>query len=92
LKPLKAITVLGLLPNDVKHRIDELGPLGVMALGPVISSPGLTKNEVIGPEDLAIRPGPHAVHGTRLQIHEHSTGHESPTAGLIKVNINPFEL
>lgn len=64
---LEEITVLGLLPHDVRHGINELNPLCVMSLGPIVSSPILAKIEFVGPEDLAIRASPHAIHGTRLR-------------------------
>ncbi len=35
----------------------------------------LTKNKVVWPEDLTEGSGSHGVHGTRLQIHQHSTGY-----------------
>lgn len=34
-----------------------------------------TEDEVVRPEELPKRPGPHTVHGARLQIHQGSPGH-----------------
>ena len=34
---LQAVARLRLLANDVQHRVDELGALGVVALGPVVA-------------------------------------------------------
>jgi hypothetical protein len=37
LETLHAITAFGLLPHNIKYRVDELGSLCVMTLSPVIS-------------------------------------------------------
>ena len=63
-----------------------------MPFGPVVSSTRLPENEVIRPEDLAIGTSPHTVHGTRLEIHEHSTRDVPPTRGLIVIHIDAFQL
>merc|ERR1719305_187422 len=55
LKALEAVAALGLLTHDVKHGIDELSPLGVVALRPVVPRPGLTEDEVVRAEELAER-------------------------------------
>nr|POF02330.1 hypothetical protein CFP56_31225 [Quercus suber] len=57
LKPLQVVIVLRLLSDHVEHRVDELGALDVVALGPVVPSAGLAKHEVVGSEDLAVRVG-----------------------------------
>jgi hypothetical protein len=41
LEALEAVAALGLLADDVEHRVDELGALGVVPLGPVVSGSGL---------------------------------------------------
>ncbi len=38
LESLHAVTTFSLLPYNVKNRVDELSALGVMALGPIVSS------------------------------------------------------
>jgi hypothetical protein len=35
----------------------------------------LTEDEVVWPEDLAVRAGADGVHGSRLQVHENGAGH-----------------
>lgn len=89
---MQAVTVLGLLPDDIENGVNELGTFGVMALGPVISGPGLAENEVIGAENLAVRAGSDAVHGTGFEVHEDSAGNESAATGLIVVYIDALEL
>ncbi|BAS85603.1 Os03g0661250, partial [Oryza sativa Japonica Group] len=47
------IAFLGLLADDVEDGVDELGALGVVALGPVVAGAGLAEDEVVGAEDAA---------------------------------------
>jgi hypothetical protein len=63
---LQAVAVLGLLAHHVEHGVDELGSLGVVALGPVVPGPGLAEDEVVGAEDVAVGTGAHGVHGAGL--------------------------
>lgn len=89
---LKAVAVLGLLPNHIKNGIDKLCAFGVMALSPVVSGTGLAENEVIRPENLTVRSRSDAVHDTRLKIHKHGTRNKSPATRLIVVDIDPVKL
>lgn len=63
-----------------------------MSFGPIVASPGLAKNEIIGTEDLAIGSGSDGIHGSRLEIHKNSAGNVPAAAGLIVINVNPLEL
>ena len=92
LKPLQAVTVLRLLPDHVEHRVDEFGALGVVALGPVVSGAGLAEHEVVGSEDLAVRAGSDAVHGSGLEIHEDRARDEAAAARFVVVDIDALEL
>lgn len=38
LETLQTVAVLGLLADDIHDRVDELGALGVVTLGPVVAS------------------------------------------------------
>mgnify|MGYP003702504629 CR=1 FL=1 len=89
---MEAVAVLSLLPDDIEHRVDELRALGVVPLGPVVAGAGLAEDEVVGAEDLAIGAGADAVHGTRLEVHEHGAGHEAAAGGLIVVDVDALEL
>ena len=70
LESLKAVARLGFLADDVEDRVDELGALRVMTLGPVVAGARLAEHEIVWSEDLAERPGPDRVHRTRLQVHQ----------------------
>jgi hypothetical protein len=92
LESLKAVRRLGLLTDNIKDRVDQLGTLGVMSLGPVVTSTGLSEDEVIGAEELTKRTSTHRVHGTRLKIHENGTGHIATTSGLVVVHVDSLQL
>ncbi|KAF5785652.1 hypothetical protein HanXRQr2_Chr10g0431051 [Helianthus annuus] len=89
---LKAIAVFGLLPDNIKNRVNQLSPFGVVALSPVVSSTGLAENKVIGTKDLTVRTRSEAVHGTRLKIHEHGPWNVSPATSFVVINIDPLQL
>lgn len=89
---LKAIAILSFLPDDIEHGVNELSSFRVVTFRPVITCPGLPEDEVIWAEDLTERPGANAVHGSRLEIHEHSAWNESSAAGLIVVYVDALEL
>ncbi len=92
LESLKAVAGLGLLSHDIKNRVDELGTLSVVTLGPVVTGSGLTEDEVVGAEELSEGTSTDRVHGSGLQIHEDSTGNISATSGFVKVHVDSLEL
>jgi len=55
LEALKTVRRLSLLTDNVKDRVNQLSTLGVVTLGPVVTSSGLTENKVIGAEKLTER-------------------------------------
>ena len=63
-----------------------------MSLGPVVAGSGLTKHEVIRPEDLPEWSGPDGVHGAGLQVHQNGPRDVLATSGLIVVHIDPLQL
>merc|ERR1719478_1405899 len=83
LEALEAVAGLGLLAHDIEHRVDELGTLGVVALGPVVTSTGLTEDEVVWAEELTEWASADRVHGTRLEVHEDGAGHIAATGSLV---------
>ena len=89
---LQAIAILGLLPDNIKNRINKLGALSVMPLRPVVPCPGLPEDEVIGPEYLPERPGSNGIHGPRFQIHEHGARNVPPATRLIVIHVDALEL
>ena len=92
LEALEAVAGLSLLADNVKDRVDQLSTLGVVTLGPVVTSSGLAEHKVIGAEELAEGAGADRVHGTGLKIHEDGTGHIATTGGLVKVHVDALEL
>jgi len=92
LESLKAVAALSLLTDDIQDGVDQFGTLSVVTLGPVVTSSGLTENEVIGTEELTEGTGTDGVHGTGLQVHEDGTGDVTSTGGLVEVDVDPLQL
>ena len=74
LETLEAVAALSLTTDDIEDLVDELSTLGVVSLGPVVASTGLTKDEVVGTEELTEGTGTDGLHGTRLKIDEDGAG------------------
>lgn len=73
LETLKAVTGLSLATDNVDNLVDQFGTLSVVTLSPVVTSTGLTEDEVVRAEELAERTGTDSVHGTRLKVDEDGT-------------------
>lgn len=73
LESLQAIGTFGFLPHHIQDTVDELSALRVVALSPVVTRPCLSENKVIGSENVTVVAAAYGVHGTGLQIHQHST-------------------
>ena len=78
LETLQAVAVLAFLPHHVQHRVDQLRPLRVVPLRPIVPSPRLAEHEIVGAEYMAERAGPYRVHGAWLQIDEDSARYVFP--------------
>merc|ERR1711977_248454 len=81
LEALETIARLGLLADNVKDGVDELGTLGVVTLGPVVTGAGLAEG--------ASTDG---VHGARLEVHEGGAGHVAAAGGLVVVDVDTLQL
>jgi hypothetical protein len=92
LETLEAVATLCLLAHDIKDGIDELSPLCVVSLGPIISSARLTKNKIVWPEKLTERSSADAIHGAWLQVHEDRAWYVPTSGGFVEVDIDPFQL
>lgn len=66
LESLEAIAALSLFADNIEDRVDELGTLGVVTLGPVVTCATLSEHEVVRTEYLAKRPRTDRVHRPRL--------------------------
>ena len=89
LEALEAVAALGLLAHDVEDGVDELGALGVVALGPVVAGARLAEDEVVRAEDLSVGARTNGVHRARLEIDQHSPRDVAPARGLVEVDIDP---
>ena len=91
-RTLQAVGALGLLADNVKHGVDELGALRVVTLCPVVTGAALTEDEVVGTEEVAEGTRADGVHGSRLQVNEDCAGHVLVRANFVVVHIDPLEL
>lgn len=73
LETLEAVATFGFSADDVQNLVDKLGTLSVMTLGPVVSGTGLSEDEVVWTEELTEWGGTDGIHGSWLQIDQHST-------------------
>merc|ERR1712139_584039 len=92
LEALKAIAGLGLLAHDVEDGVDELSTLGVVTLGPIVTSTSLAEDEVVWAEELTEWSSADRVHGTGLEVHQDSTGHVAAAGGLVVVHVDALQL
>ena len=92
LEALKAVTAFSLLSYDIKDGVNKFGTFSVVAFGPVVSSTGLSENEVVRSEELTKRSSTDGVHGARLKIHKDSPGNITSSSSLIIVHVNSFKL
>src|SRR5210317_1861301 len=92
LEPLEQITCLSLLTCNIHNSIDQFGTLGIVSLGPIISSTTLTKNKVIRSEYTPEWTGTDSIHSARFKIGQDGTGDVSATLTLVEVHIDPLEL
>jgi len=92
LETLEAIASFGLLSDNIKDGVDELGTLGVVTLGPVVTGTGLSEDEVVWSEELTERSSSDGVHGSRLEIHEDGSWDVSSSGGLVVVDVDSLEL
>ncbi len=88
----KAVAALGLLAHDIQDGIDQLGALGVVALGPVVAGSGLAEDEVVGAEELSEWPSADRVHGAGLEIHEDGARDVAAAGGLVEVDVDALQL
>jgi len=50
LEALEAITTFCFLADDIQNTVDELGALGIMALGPIVACTSLSEDKVVWTE------------------------------------------
>lgn len=92
LETLEGVTAFGLTTDNVEDRVDELGTLSVVTLGPVVSGTALTKDEVVRAEEASQRSTTDRVHCSRLQVNQDGAGNVFASSCLIVVDIDALEL
>jgi hypothetical protein len=82
LEALEAVATFSLAADNIENLVNKLRALSVVALGPVVTSAGLTKDEVVRTEELAEGTSTDGVHGARLEVDEDRTRDELVARGL----------
>ena len=85
---MQTIARFGLLADNVKDGVNELGALGVVTLGPVVTGARLAKDKVVRSEDLTKGTRSDRVHCTGLQVDQDGTGHVLAAGGLVVVDVD----
>ena len=92
LEALEAVATFSFLSGNIEDGVDELSTFGVVALSPVVTSTGLSEDEVVGSEELTEGSSSDGVHGSGFEIHKDSSGDVSSSGGLIVVDVDSLEL
>merc|ERR1719362_1802747 len=92
LESLEAITALSFLSDNIEDGVNELSSLSVVTLGPVVTSTGLSEDEVVWSEELTEWAGSDGVHGTWLKIHKDGSWDVTATSGFVVVDVDSLEL
>ena len=92
LESLETVASLSLLSDNIEDTVHQLGPLGVVTLGPVVPSSRLAKHEVVRTKKSSIRSRPHAIHGSWFQIHQDGSWHIFASTSLVVVDVDPLQL
>lgn len=92
LETLEAVAGFGLFADNIEDGVDKLGTLSVVTLSPVVTGTGLTKDKVIGTEQLAIGASTDGVHGAGLQVDKDGAGDILAAGGLVVVDVDALQL
>jgi len=92
LETLEAITSFSFLSDDIEYGVNELSTFSVVSLGPVVTSSGLSEDEVIRAEELSEGTSTDGVHGSGFQVHEDGTGYVASSGGLVVVDVDSLQL
>ena len=63
-----------------------------MSFGPVISGATLSKDKVVGAEELSVRTGTDGIHGTGLQIGENGARDVTSLHTFMEVDVDALQL
>merc|ERR1712151_170232 len=92
LESLKAVATFGFLSDNIKDGVNEFCTLGVVTLGPVVTSTSLSEDEVVWSEELTEWSGSDSIHGAWLKIHEDGSWDVTASSGFVVVDVDSLEL
>ena len=92
LESLKAVATFSFLSDDIEDRVNKFSSLGVVTLGPVVASSGLSEDEVVWSEELTEWSGSNRVHGAWFKIHEDCSWDVTASSGFVVVDVDSLKL
>ena len=92
LEALQAVAVFGLATHHVEHLVDDLGALGVVALGPVVARPVLAEDETVRAKYLTKLRRPDGVDRPGLEVDDDSARDVALERRLVEVHIDLVQL
>ena len=92
LETLKTIASFSFFSSNIEYGVNKFCTLGIVTLGPVVTSTGLTEDEVVRSEELTERTSSNRVHCSWFEIHKDSSGDITTTSCFIIVDIDSFKL
>jgi hypothetical protein len=91
LEALETVAALGLTTDDIENLVNKLCTFSIVALGPIVSSAGLAKHEIVWTEELAEGASTDGIHGARFEIDEDSTRDELVPGSLQELGVIHFK-
>jgi hypothetical protein len=92
LETLEAIATFGFFTDNIEDGVNELSTFGIVTLGPVVTSSGLTEDEVVWAEELTEWASADGVHGTWLKIHKDGSWDITATGSFVEIDVNALQL
>ena len=84
---LETGTLVGEFPDPVQTQIYDLLADGVVTSGVVVGSILLSRDELLGVEELSVGSSPHFIDHGGLQVQEHSSGNVFPSSSLTEEGV-----
>ena len=92
LESLEAVASFSFFSGDIEDGVNELSSFSVVSFCPVVSSSGLSEDEVVRSEKLTEGSSSDGVHCSWFEIHKDSSWDVSSSGGFIIVDIDSLEL
>ena len=92
LESLEAVASFSFLSGDIEDGVNEFSSFSVVSFSPVVSSSGLSEDEVVRSEELTEGSSSDGVHCSGFEIHKDGSWDVSSSSSFIVVDIDSLEL